>query len=112
MPQLILDTERFFEPWLDTFAGRILVPHPSDLIVDIDALIVLAPRLSQGEQVAAGCWWECVMASPAPWIQAPFTKLSRVDFPTLARIGSLVTAMRGRLDPTYHEGEPSRDDRT
>lgn len=102
MTLLIEDTDRFFEPWQDSYAGRFLVPHPTRLVVDCEMLIVHAFTLSQGEQIAAGCWWNLIRQAPAPWIADPFARLHEVDFPTLERIIALVASMRSRLDPTYN----------
>lgn len=104
MPQYIIDDESFFMDWQATFAGRFVHPNPSDAncpIVDTELLIVHAPRLSTGEQIATGIWWNVVMQAPAPWISEPLTKLSHLDWQKLAAVSRLLSGARRRLDPRF-----------
>lgn len=102
MPQYVIDDESYFEQWYGTFAGRFLAAHPTDPttpVVDTEMLIVHAPRLSTGEQIAAGIWWNVVMQAPAPWVTEPLTKLSHLDFNLLDDVSRLLAGARRRLDP-------------
>lgn len=102
MPQYVIDDEAFFTRWQATFPGRFLASNPADPdrpIVDTEMLIVHALRMSHGEQIAAGIWWNAVMQAPAPWVTEPLTKLAHLDKQMLADIARLLGAIPSRFDP-------------
>lgn len=104
MPQYITDDESVFADWQATFPGRFVFSHPSNPdtpIIDTELLIVHAPRLSTGEQVVTGIWWNVIQQAPAPWISEPLTKLAHLDWEKLAAVARLLAGARRRLDPRF-----------
>lgn len=96
-------TTVFFQRWESQFAGRFLHRNLDDeLVPNLAELVDHAPRLSQGERIYVGAWWELTRGHSAPWLDKPaFAQLASIDADHRQSIVDLVVAVAA--DWSQHE---------
>jgi hypothetical protein len=88
-------TERYFASWEHQFPGKFLHRNDNGILVPDRILMVdHCKKLSGGEQVYAGVWWELMIGTPTPWFanaeSALATAFTHLDLDHLQRVVGLV----------------------